>query len=62
MRSVPHVAALTIPSSVTATPACANAVPQTDRGNPAVRRATVDSGMRNSPERSTSSTKEPTIT
>ena len=59
---MPQVAAPIMPSSVTAMPKCATAVPQTERGKPMARVRTVASGARNSAVRSTRSTSAPAIT
>src|ERR1700721_1627245 len=39
-----QVVSQTIPIRATPTPACANTVPQLERGNPRARRAAIDSG------------------
>ena len=55
---MPQLAAQTMPSADSPSPACANIVPQAERGRPIARCAAVASGTRNTPARSRSSTIE----
>src|ERR1700736_1814669 len=62
IRLVPQEVSPTIPSNVSPRPACANVVPQADRGRPAARRHAVARGVRNRPQRSTRALRAPAIT
>src|SRR2546429_5054552 len=57
-----HLVSQTMPISATPTPACANTVPQVERGNPRARRIAVAEGRRNRPVRSTRSLNAPAMT
>src|ERR1700675_3728165 len=62
MYSLFQVVSQTMPIRAMPTPACANIVPQFERGNPRARRSAVTNGTRNRPVRSARSLKAPAMT